>query len=203
MQSQFLVEQLSPAQAQLIESQDGSKNVFLAGRFLVSEEQNGNGRIYKRENIQSVIERTMKQISEGYSMCGELNHPPGLSVDLSNVSHMITELKMDGNYGIGKAKILNTPSGQIAKALLDGGVRLGVSSRGTGEVNEGIVSNFDLVTIDIVANPSGPGCYPDIVRESMGDRKVMSLAEAVVHDEAAQKYFKKEMQNFLNKILKK
>ena len=200
---QFLVEQLSPAQAQLIESQDGSKNIYLAGRFLVSEEKNGNGRVYKRENIQSVIESAMARISEGYSMCGELNHPPGLSVDLANVSHMITELKMDGNYGIGKAKILNTPSGNIAKALLEGGVRLGVSSRGTGEVSEGIVSNFDLVTIDIVANPSGPGCYPDIVRESMQEKKIITLAEAVVHDQAAQKYFSKEMQKFIESIFKK
>ena len=200
---QFLVETLSPNESALIESIDDGKNMYLAGRFLVGEEQNGNGRRYPKTEIQRVIESVMGKIKSGVSIVGELNHPPGLSVDLANVSHMITELKMDGNYGIGKAKILNTPSGNIAKALLDGGVRLGVSSRGTGEVNEGIVSNFDLVTIDIVANPSGPGCYPDIVRESMGDRKVMSLAEAVVHDEAAQKYFKKEMQNFLNKILKK
>ena len=200
MKTQLLVEQLSPAEASLIESQDGAKNLFLSGRFMTGGEKNGNGRIYPVDEIARVVEGAMSKIKNGESILGELNHPDNLSIDLANVSHVITELKMDGNYAVGKAKILNTPSGNIARGLLEGGVRLGVSSRGTGNVVEGNVSDFNLVTVDIVATPSGPGCYPDMVRESMGDTKIISLAEAVVHDPKAQKYFKEEMQKFIAKI---
>ena len=198
--AQFLIETLNPAEASLIESQDGSKNLFLSGRFMTGGEKNGNGRIYPVDEISKVVENAMARIKSGESLLGELNHPDNLSIDLSNVSHVITELKMDGNYAVGKAKILNTPSGNIARGLLEGGVRLGVSSRGTGNVVEGNVSDFNLVTVDIVATPSGPGCYPDMVRESLGDKKIISLAEAVVHDPKAQKYFKEEMQKFIAKI---
>lgn len=198
--TQFLIETLNPAEASLVESQDGSKNIFLSGRFMTGGEKNGNGRIYPVDEISRVVEGAMAKIKAGESILGELNHPDNLSIDLANVSHIITELKMDGNYAVGKAKILNTPSGNIARGLLEGGVRLGVSSRGTGNVVEGNVSDFNLVTVDIVATPSGPGCYPDMVRESMGDKKIVSLAEAVVHDPKAQKYFKEEMQKFIAKI---
>ena len=200
MKSQFLIETLNPSEALLVESQDVGKNIFLSGRFMTGGEKNGNGRVYPVDEIAKVVEHAMSRIKSGESLLGELNHPDNLSINLANVSHVITELRMDGNYAVGKAKILNTPSGNIARGLLEGGVRLGVSSRGTGNVNEGNVSDFNLVTVDIVATPSGPGCYPDMVRESMGDKKIMSLAEAVVHDPIAQKYFKEEMQKFIAKI---
>lgn len=200
MKSQLLIEHLSPNEAALVETQDNNKNLFLSGRFMTGGEKNGNGRIYPVDEISRVVEGAMAKIKSGESLCGELNHPDNLSIDLANVSHIITELKMDGNYAVGKAKILNTPSGNIARGLLEGGVRLGVSSRGTGNVVEGNVSDFNLVTVDIVATPSGPGCYPDMVRESMGDKKIVSLAEAVIHDPKAQKYFKEEMQKFIAKI---
>ena len=101
-------------------------------------------------------------------------------------------------------KLLNTPSGNIARGLIEGGVRLGVSSRGTGNVNEsGSVSDFSFVTVDIVSQPSAPGAYPDIVREALETKKIMSLAEAMVHDPKAQSYFRKEMQTFIKSIFKK
>lgn len=203
MKSQLLVEHLSPAEASLIESQDGSKNLFLSGRFMTGGEKNGNGRIYPVDEIARVVESAMSKIKGGESILGELNHPDNLSIDLANVSHIITELRMDENFAVGKAKILNTPSGNIARGLLEGGVRLGVSSRGTGNVVEGNVSDFNLVTVDIVATPSGPGCYPDMVRESMENTKILSLAEAVIHDPKAQKYFKEEMQKFIAKMFGK
>lgn len=203
MKSQLLIETLSPGEASLVESQDGSKNIFLSGRFMTGGEKNGNGRIYPVDEIQKVVEGAMARIKSGESLMGELNHPDNLSINLANVSHVITELKMDGSFAIGKAKILNTPAGNIAKGLLEGGVRLGVSSRGTGNVVEGNVSDFNLVTVDIVATPSGPGCYPDMVRESMEDTKILSLAEAVIHDPKAQKYFKAEMEKFITNIFGK
>lgn len=134
---------------------------------------------------------------------GELNHPDVLSINLANVSHAITEVRMEGNNAVGKMKLLNTPAGNIARAIIEGGVRLGVSSRGTGNVNEsGAVSDFSFVTVDIVSQPSAPDAYPNIVAEAMGNRKVMTLAEAMVHDQQAQAYFKKEMTAFLEALRK-
>ena len=200
---QFLIESLTPAEANLVESIDGSKNYYLSGRFMTAEERNGNGRIYRKNEIEKVVQESVEKIKSGYSILGELNHPDNLQIDLSNVSHSIVEMHMDGNYAVGKAKILNTPAGQIVKALLEGGVRLGVSSRGTGNVtSEGIVEDFSFTTIDVVANPSGPGCYPDLVRESLGQKKIMTLAEAVTQDKKAQKYFEAEMKKFISQLLK-
>lgn len=203
MKSQLLIENINPTECQLVESYDAAKNIFLAGRFMTGGEKNGNQRIYPVTEIENAVNSINEKMKAGESILGELNHPDNLSINLANVSHIITELKMDGNYAVGKAKILNTPAGNIARGLLEGGVRLGVSSRGTGNVSEGQVSDFSLVTVDIVATPSGPGCYPDMVRESLEDKKILSLAEAVVHDPKAQKYFKEEMNKFISNIFGK
>lgn len=200
----LLVEHLKPAEAQLVESVVDGKNLFLSGRMMVGEQVNGNGRIYPRDEISRAVKYFQTKIDEGNFIAGELNHPDNLTIDLKNVSHIITEIKMDGDVAYGKCKILNTPSGQIAKALIEGGMRLGVSSRGTGNVtNEGLVSDFQPVTVDIVANPSGPGCYPDVLRESKENHKIISLAEAVCQDKTAQKFFQKEMDAFIRSILKR
>jgi hypothetical protein len=198
---QILVEHLNPAQAQLIESRDSEKNIFLAGRIMAAEQQNLNNRIYKKEEIAKAVALINEKAKAGCFIMGELNHPDNLSIDLKNVSHIITEAWMQGDNAEGKCKILNTPSGQIVKHLIDGGVGLGVSSRGTGNVTtEGIVEDFSFVTLDIVASPSGPGCYPDVVRESVENKKIMTLAEAVTVDPKAQKYFKAEIQKFLESL---
>jgi hypothetical protein len=203
MAQQVLIERFSPAEAQLIESRDEHKNLFLSGRMMAAEQQNLNKRIYPRAQIENAVSLIKQKITEKTFIMGELNHPDNLSIDLKNVSHIITEAWMDGDNAMGKCKILNTPSGQIAKNLIDGGVKLGVSSRGTGNVtNEGIVEDFSFVTLDIVASPSGPGCYPDVIRESVENQKIMSLAEAVVNDAKAQKYLKIEIKKFLESLLK-
>ena len=139
---------------------------------------------------------------------GELDHPTDarLTVNLKDVSHAITELYMDGNNVMGKAKLLETPMGDIARGLVKSGVRFGVSSRGTGLVNESaMVSNFNLQTIDIVATPSASSAYVLPINESLQDtktgRKVLTLAEALRQDEAAQKYFMPEIQKMLNEML--
>jgi len=200
----LLIENLSATQANLVESEDSTKNYYLSGIFMQADVKNGNGRIYPVSEISTAVENAMKRIAEGNYVCGELNHPDNLSIDLKNVSHAITELRMDGSNAIGKCKLLNTPMGNIARGLLEGGVRLCVSSRGTGNVNEsGEVSDFQFVTIDIVSQLSAPDAYPNMVREGLEDKKILTLAEAVIHDDAAQKYFKIEMQKFINSILGK
>jgi glutamate mutase epsilon subunit len=109
---------------------------------------------------------------------------------------------MDGKNALGKARIIeNHPKGQIVKAILEAGGKLGVSSRGSGNVTEGKVSGFNLVTVDVVATPSAPNAYPGHVMESLNENnKIMTLAEAVIHDKTAQKYFIKELANFFEKL---
>jgi hypothetical protein len=172
--------------------------------MMAAEQENLNKRKYPLSEIARAVGLINQRIKEGQFIMGELNHPDNLSIDLKNVSHCITEAWMDGNNAVGKCKILNTPSGQIVQNLIEGGLKLGVSSRGTGNVNhQGIVEDFSFVTLDIVAQPSGPGCYPDVVREATGDKRILSLAEAVVHDPKAQKYFKAEIQKFIAGLTKK
>ena len=204
MKQQLLVEYVNPNIVNLIESRDEQKNLYLAGRIMAAEQKNLNQRVYPRSEVEKAVGFIMEKAREGQYVAGELNHPDNLSVDLKNVSHIITEAWMDGDNAVGKCKILNTPSGQIVQQLIAGGLKLGVSSRGTGNVTtEGVVEDFAFVTLDIVAQPSGPGCYPDVVRESVENKKVMTLAEAVVHDKKAQKYFEAEIKKFIISILRK
>lgn len=202
---QVLIESISPSTANLIESvEEGTKNLYLSGIMMQADILNGNGRKYPLSELARVVELAHKRLMEGDLICGELNHPDTLTIDLKNVSHAITELRIDGSNALGKCKILPTPVGQIAKGLLEGGIRLGVSSRGTGNVDDtGMVSGFELVTIDIVATPSAPAAYPQMVREALGDKKIRTLAEAVIEDPAAQKYFKKAMGEFITTLFAK
>ena len=178
-------------------------DLFLKGIMMQAELKNGNGRVYPLAEITKAVESAQEKIKSGHYILGELNHPDTLTINLANVSHCITEVSMDGNNAIGKMKLLNTPSGHIAKGLLEGGVRLGVSSRGTGNVNEGGgVTDFSFVTVDIVSQPSAPEAYPNLVAEALGSRKVMSLAESMVHDKKAQAYFKKEINALIEAITK-
>jgi len=199
-----LFEELSPSEAALVESRDAQKNLYLAGRMMAGEAKNLNNRSYPVSEIAKAVALINQRIKEGQYIMGELNHPDNLSIDLKNVSHCITEAWMDGANAVGKCKILNTPSGQIVQSLTEGGLKLGVSSRGTGNVNhQGIVEDFSFVTLDIVAQPSGPGCYPDVVRESLENTKVRTLAEMAVNDAKAQKYLTREVIKFISSLTKK
>lgn len=203
MKQQLLIEYVNPSAAQLIESIDSNKNLYLSGRMMAAEQQNLNKRLYPKTEIERAVSQINARIKEGSFVAGELNHPDNLSIDLKNVSHIITEAWMDGNNAIGKCKILNTPSGIIVQNLIEGGMKLGVSSRGTGNVNhQGIVEDFSFVTLDIVAQPSGPGCYPDVIRESLEQQKILTLAEAVQHDAKAQKFLTAEINKFIQSITK-
>lgn len=202
MKELVLIESISPTVANLIvEEHTAAKQSYLSGIFMQGDVVNGNGRNYPVNEIGMAVGNVNERIKEGLSIFGELNHPDNLQIDLNNVSHIITEMKMEGANALGKARILNTPKGQIVKAILEGGGKLGVSSRGSGNVNEGTVSGFSIVTVDIVATPSASKAYPNHVMEELnGDKKILTLAEATLHDTAAQKYFRVAMAEFFEKL---
>jgi len=195
MSQQLLFEELSPSQAGLItEASADGKNTWLNGIFMQGGIKNRNGRLYPITEI---------QFKETNGIFGELDHPQTLTINLDRISHVITELRVEGQNAMGKAKLLSTPMGNIAKELANSGVALGVSSRGAGQVNEdGGVEGFNFVTVDIVAQPSAPSAYPSTVVESLdmarNGHNIISLAEDVRHDPAAQKYLKKEIEKWLN-----
>jgi hypothetical protein len=131
---------------------------------------------------------------------GEVDHPDDLRINLDRVSHMMTEMWMDGPNGYGKLKILPTPMGQLVKAMLESGVKLGVSSRGSGNVREdgsGEVSDFEIITVDVVAQPSAPGAYPTPIYEHMmnsrGGMNALRIAKEVQGDPKAQQYLKESL----------
>lgn len=188
----------------LVEQSEDKKKFYLQGIFLESEQKNRNGRTYKKEEIEKAVKKINEAAAQGRHVLGQLDHPQDLIVSLSDVSHKIMSMQMEGNNAIGKAEILeSTPKGQIAKGLIESGINLGVSSRGSGTVNEdtGIVEGFDIITVDIVASPSAQNAYPTSVMEALElyrkGQVVSELAEAVIHDKKAQDYFAKEMTKFI------
>jgi len=207
MEHKLLIETLIPSEAEIItESSNDGKNTWLSGVFMQAEIKNRNGRVYPLGEISKAVEGAKTTITENNGIFGELDHPQSLTINMPLVSHVITEMSMNGNNALGKAKLLDTPNGKIAKELVKSGVRMGVSSRGAGAVNEtGGVSDFNFITVDIVATPSAPGATPTAVYESMMASKygkeAISLAEEMKHDPAAQKYFKKAILKFLNENL--
>ena len=164
-----LYEYMSPEASgiQIMEANDG-KDLFMKGLFIQGDVKNQNGRVYPKDEIQRAVENVTKRLSGGETVMGELDHPEELQINLDRVSHIITEMQCDGSDGLGSLKVIDTPMGNIAKALLKAGAKLGVSSRGSGNVNEsGRVSDFDIVTVDIVAQPSAPDAYPKTIYESL------------------------------------
>ena len=208
---ELLTEALDPNVANLQESKTDGKSWYLEGIFMQSEAKNGNGRIYPKAVLTEAVDKINAKMKKGYTVLGELEHPDALTVNLNNVSHVIESFEWKGNDVIGKAKILDTPKGEIVKALLKAGIKLGVSSRGSGstmhEHDTTIVESFNLITVDIVATPSAPDAFPSSLQESLtsiyNDPKIMTLSEAVVKDETAQKYLQQEIQNFLNSVINK
>jgi len=151
---------------------NGKKQYMIEGVFMQADQKNRNGRVYPKAVMEGAVDKYVtEQVSKGRAV-GELNHPDGPTINLDKVSHKITELKWEGNDVVGKAQILNTPMGQIVEGLMDGGVRLGVSSRGMGSlVNKGGVNyvnkDFQLATVDIVQDPSAPGAFVDGIMEGV------------------------------------
>jgi hypothetical protein len=195
----FLREHLTfdAAKVELIES-DGKtgKDLYMKGICVQGDQRNANQRIYPVREISAAVASLNEQITGGYSVLGEIDHPDDLKINLDRVSHMITEMWMDGANGYGKLKILPTPMGQVIKTMLEAGVKLGVSSRGSGNVNEatGHVSDFEIVTVDIVAQPSAPGAYPTAVYEGIqnfnGGLRLLGIAEDACNNKRVQRYLK-------------
>jgi hypothetical protein len=207
MSSLYLREHLTFDQARvqvLHEGKDG-KDLYMKGICIQGGIKNANQRVYPVNEIQKAVKTLNDQISSGYSVLGEVDHPDDLKINLDRVSHMITEMWMDGPNGYGKMKILPTPMGQLVQTMLESGVKLGVSSRGSGNVSEysgGEVSDFEIITVDVVAQPSAPGAYPTPIYEHLlntkGGSKALGLASEVRNDKKAQKY----LQEALNNIIK-
>tara|TARA_B100001989_G_scaffold82616_1_gene57129 strand:+ start:332 stop:976 length:645 start_codon:yes stop_codon:yes gene_type:complete len=155
----------------LTEEKEGKKNYFIEGIFLQSEIANKNGRMYPFKTLQREVAKYHENFIRQGRALGELGHPEGPSINLDRVSHKIERLSEDGNNFVGRAKILDTPNGKIAKSLLDEGVRLGVSSRGMGSLKKESACNvvqddFMLATAaDIVADPSAPDAFVDGIME--------------------------------------
>jgi len=198
------------------EGKNGKKNTFLEGVFMQAENKNKNGRIYTREVLTSAVDKFVnEQIITGRAV-GELNHPEGPSINLDKVSHRITELKWDGNNVMGKALILDTPMGKIVKGLVEGGVQLGVSSRGMGslEMKNGVnhvASDFMLNTVDIVQDPSAPNAYVNGIMEGVSyeeDRPghfIKTIDEGETEVKESKECFSEEQQSagfehFLSKL---
>lgn len=185
--------------------EDGTpKDLFMRGIFIQGGVKNHNQRVYPVSEITQAVNQINEVLRRGESVLGEADHPAELNINLDRVSHMITDMYMDGNNGIGKLKILPTPMGNIIRTLLENKVKLGVSSRGSGNVDaSGNVSDFEIVTVDIVARPSAPAAYPSAVYEAFNSRRgavIHDLAEAVAHDPRAQKYFEKEVLDWFKKL---
>ena len=150
--------------------EDGDKkNLYMKGIFIQGGVKNANERVYPVPEIEKAVEQLNEQIKGGNSVLGEVDHPDDLKINLDRVSHMITNMWMDGPNGFGKLKILPTPMGQLVSTMLESGVKLGVSSRGSGNVDDmsGKVSDFEIVTVDIVAQPSAPNAYPKAIYEGL------------------------------------
>ena len=202
----YLREHLSFDQARVVlESDDKEgKNLFLKGIAIQGGIRNQNQRVYPVSEITNAVKTLNDQIHNGYSVLGEVDHPDDLKVNLDRVSHMITDMWMDGPNGYGKMKILPTPMGNLIRTMLEAGVKLGVSSRGSGNVNEssGEVSDFEIITVDIVAQPSAPGAYPTPVYEHLmnqrGGGRAFRVAQEVKEDPKAQKYLREAMLNIIN-----
>jgi hypothetical protein len=197
-----------------------NKDLYIEGVFLQSELANRNNRIYPKNVMEKEVARYMKEYVDSKRAFGELGHPEGPTINLDRVSHIITSLKEDGNNYIGRAKILNTPMGNIVKGLIEGGAQLGVSSRGMGTLKERdgineVQEDFYLATAaDIVADPSAPDAFVQGIMENKewmfvnGSWTYQNIDETKKLMEATKKKQLEEVkyrvfENFLNSLSKK
>jgi hypothetical protein len=193
----YLRENLSFDQAKIVVESDDKegKNLYMSGICIQGGIRNANQRVYPVGEIGRAVKTLNDQIQNGYSVLGEVDHPDDLKINLDRVSHMIVNMWMDGPNGYGKLKILPTPMGQLIRTMLESGVKLGVSSRG---------SDFEIITVDMVAQPSAPGAYPTPIYEhlmnSRGGYSAFRIAEEVRGDPKAQQYLKESLLGIIGKL---
>jgi len=210
--SKVLIEELGHNQAGVVSESiehGGTKSLYLSGIFIQGEVRNQNGRIYPTSEIRRAVDSVSSKIKNGYSILGEVDHPDTLTINLDRVSHFIESMHMEGSNGMGKLKIIDeTPMGQLVKALIKSGVKLGVSSRGCGDLDgNSLVSNFEIVTVDIVANPSAQDAYPRPIYESLINmkhgHKVLDLAKDATLEERAQLALAEDIIRFSRELNKR
>lgn len=213
MHTDFLREDIQPNDGNIItevkkDAKTGKNKVLMSGIFMQADIKNRNGRVYPLSEISNAVNNAANQIKTHGGIFGELDHPQTLTINMDRVSHVIKELRMDGANAVGRAELLATPMGEIAKIMAESGARYGISSRGTGDVgDDGMVNGFMFVTCDLVVTPSAQGAmlnpiYESLQQESKG-REILTLAEAVQHDERAQKFLKENLLKFIEGITKK
>jgi hypothetical protein len=207
--ARYLQEHLSFTQARaqvlLEEAADGSgtKTMKLKGICIEGGVRNANERVYPVNEIAKAVDTINEQIKTGHSVLGEVDHPDDLKINLDRVSHMIENMWMDGPAGMGTLKILPTPMGELVKTMLQSGVKLGVSSRGSGNVNDanGHVSDFEIVTVDVVAQPSAPNAYPTAIYEGLlnhaGGQRLLEMFKDPANSNKAQRYVKSEVMRLI------
>lgn len=203
----YLRENLTFDTAQIVLTEDAEgKNLYMEGICIQGDVKNANERIYPVGQIKNAVETLNEQIKSGNSVLGEVDHPDDLKINLDRVCHMITNMWMDGPNGYGKLKILPTPMGELVKTMLQSGVRLGVSSRGSGNVDphNGHVSDFEIVTVDVVAQPSAPNAYPKAIYEGLMNMKyghnVLEMAREAGEDNKVQRYLKDEVTRLIRDL---
>jgi len=185
----------------LEEAADGSgqKTMKLKGICIEGGVRNANERVYPVHEIAKAVDTINEQIRSGHSVLGEVDHPEDLKINLDRVCHVIEKMWMDGPAGYGTLKILPTPMGELVKTMLQSGVKLGVSSRGSGNVDDrtGHVSDFEIVTVDVVAQPSAPNAYPTAIYEGLlnmrGGQKLLDMYKDPASSNKAQRYLKSEV----------
>lgn len=210
MLSRYLREDLTFSQAniQVLEEADigGKKHLYLKGICIEGDKKNANDRIYPRHEIIKAVETINEQIRDGNSVLGEVDHPDDLKINLDRVCHTVESMWMDAHAGCGKLKILPTPMGELIKTLLTSGVKLGVSSRGSGNVDDrtGHVSDFEIVTIDVVAQPSAPNAYPTAIYEGLmnmrNGHKILEMARESGQDDKVKKYLAGEVKRLIREL---
>jgi hypothetical protein len=210
--ARYLQEHLSFTQAKaevlLEEAHDGSgtKTMKLKGICIEGGVRNANERVYPVHEITKAVDTVNEQIKTGHSVLGEVDHPDDLKINLDRVSHMIEKMWMDGPAGYGTLKILPTPMGELVKTMLQSGVKLGVSSRGSGNVddNNGHVSDFEIVTVDVVAQPSAPNAYPTAIYEGLlnmrGGQRLLDMYKDPASSNKAQRYLKQEVMRLIKDL---
>ena len=195
----------------ITEGKDDEKKYVIEGIFAQANNKNRNGRIYPREVMSSAINKYNRdQVAPGRAV-GELNHPEGPTVNLDKVSHKIDNLVLEGNDVMGKATILNTPMGEVVKGLLDGGVKLGVSTRGMGSLEQRnnamvVKPDFMLNAIDIVQDPSAPGAFVNGVMEGVEwvwhngliEEKTIEKMETEIKNAPRQGLYETQVREFKN-----
>ena len=205
----YLKEHLTFDRASMVVESEGEgskKSLYMKGIFIQGGVKNANERIYPVSEIETAVNALNEQITSGYSVLGEVDHPDDLKINLDRVSHMITQMWMDGANGFGKLKILPTPMGQLVSTMLESGVKLGVSSRGSGNVSDtdGRVSDFEIVTVDIVAQPSAPNAYPKAIYEGLMNmrhgHRVLDIAKDAQSDKKVQRYLKEEVTRLIRDL---